>query len=366
MNSAELELLYIEAVTNSEALQAELVKSKDIIRKLELKIADEMDKSSELKKKIGEKEKSIDALNGDILTANNALEDAKDISVFVSKLKKLANANLNISRDRLEDYQQLLNSHIDEALHKHSIRIAPKKVDFEDAKKIVEQFNFLGHSDDPFSNTRKESFQIELDADAKQFHFIVELLGCTERMSSTTLEDMRNPVDAMLALDEMYEKFRGNVADMLIYDFGEKVVRANKESEKESEFAAKLARNWLERNSNFWTSGVEEFDEDEDEVVSVTAIEALERQHKRSRSKTNNKRILDGADYVKNLAEGLADGHVDMSEVTNLLEEYVHVMHSDLHENEQRRIFEMLLWTLQVEFDTIKANDINTSYERNP
>lgn len=357
MNSAELELLYIEAVTNSEALRVELAKSKETIRNLELKIADEMDKASAFKKKINEKEKSIDSLNGEIQTVNNALEDAKDLSVFTTKLKKMANASLNISKDRLEDYQNLLNHHIHKALHKYSVRIAPKEVSSEDAKKIVEQFNLLGHKSDPFSKTRKESFRLEIDADAKQFHVITNLLGCTERISTTPLEDMRNPIDALLALDEMYESFRENVADILIYEFGEKVVLANETEANEAEFASSLADKWIHyKNSGFLT--LDDFNNE----YNVTATEALARQNR----KVDSRKILDGSDYVKNLAEALVSGHVDMSEVTILLEEYINLTNKDLSFDEQKQIFEMLLWTLQVEHDTLKAKNINIPYEYNP
>lgn len=360
MNSAELELLYIEAVTNSEALRAELAKSKETIRNLELKIADEMDMASAFKKKINEKEKSIDSLNSEIQTVNNALEDAKDLSVFTTKLKKMANASLNISKDWLEDYRNLLNHHVHEALHKYSIRIAPKKVSREDAKKIVEQFNLLGHKSDPFIKARKESFRLEIDADAKQFHVISNLLGCTERMSTTPLEDMRNPVDALLALDEMYESFRENVADILIYEFGEKVVLANETEANEANeaaFASSLADRWINyKNSNFLT--LDDFNDE----YKITATEALARQNKR----VDSRKILDGSDYVKNLAEALVCGHVDMSEVTILLEEYINLTNKDLSFDEQKQIFEMLLWALQVEHDTLKAKNINIPYEYNP
>ena len=356
MNSAELELLYIEAVTNSEALRAELAKSKETIRNLELKIADEMDMASAFKKKINEKEKSIDSLNSEIQTVNNALEDAKDLSVFTTKLKKMANASLNISKDCLEDYRNLLNHHVHEALHKYSIRIAPKKVSREDAKKIVEQFNLLGHKSDPFIKARKESFRLEIDADAKQFHVISNLLGCTERMSTTPLEDMRSPVDALLALDEMYESFRENVADILIYEFGEKVVLANETEANEAEFASSLADRWINyKNSNFLT--LDDFNND----YKITATEALARQNEKV-----DRRILDNAEFVKDLAEALANEHIDMQEASSHLEDFVVSSNKDLSFDEQKQIFEMLLWALQVEHDTLKAKNINIPYEHNP
>ena len=360
MNSAELELLYIEAVTNSEALRAELAKSKETIRGLELKIADEMDMASAFKKKINEKEKSIDSLNGEIQTVNNALEDAKDLSVFTTKLKKMANASLNISKDWLEDYRNLLNHHVHEALHKYSIRIAPKKVSREDAKKIVEQFNLLGHKSDPFSKARKESFRLEIDADAKQFHVISNLLGCTERMSTTPLEDMRSPVDALLALDEMYESFRENVADILIYEFGEKVVLANETEANEAEFASSLADKWINYKNNNKNNGFLTLD-DFDNEYKITATEALARQNEKV-----DRRILDNAEFVKDLAEALANEHIDMQEASSHLEDFVVSSNKDLSHNVRQRIYEMLLWTLQVEHDTLKAKNINIPYEHNP